>query len=265
MNNNAVDPPTPPTLVPLHSPAQALKITRRISFIDLEMSGGNSDRHMILQAGGVLTDFPSLATLRSFERKIWPATLKGCQWQAVRVSGFKWSVWKKEAVGIYVAMKVLRDFVAGAIIAGWDLSQDLKFIDSACLRTKSPAPKPIAFLDVQHWAQDRLNLPHRPSLQAVCDMLHIPRPKHDALIDSRATYQVFRLFWQYGPDELPAVLRMLAEGRPMLSNPIRLKPEDLIARKQEILKYITTDPTVFMRHERACPDCQDTEDHSNHA
>lgn len=229
---------------------QILHMAKAITFIDLEMSGGDPERHWIIQSGGVLANFPSLNAFCSFEQKVRPVTLEGCQWRALRIAHFSRKGWK-DAVGIHKAMRTIRQHTCGRIVAGWDLSQDLKFIEAACRRTGTEFPRPLGYLDVQHWAQDRLNLPQRPGLQAVADMLRIPRrTKHDALEDSRAMFHIFRMLWQYSPQELQALTTGLLPDRVLPNHPIRLARPRFQDRMRELLRYITTDPSIFMRHER---------------
>lgn len=226
-----------------------LKDARIISFIDLEMSGGNPELHSIIQEGGVLARLPSLQSHSWFEQKVKPRTLEGCQWRALRIAHFSWKRWRN-AIPVFRALKILRHNMNRTIAAFWDPSQDLKFIFAQCELEALPPPEPLAYLDVQEWAQDRLNLPYRPSLQAVADLLKIPRrQKHDALEDSRATYHVFRMLWLYGPGELETVIATLDADRELPTGPIALPPEKLHERLRELVNYMSTDPTVFMRHQ----------------
>jgi DNA polymerase III epsilon subunit-like protein len=221
----------PPLVVPLSFAHAAVHNARTISFIDLEMSGGDAQRHAIIQAGGLLTGYPSAQEFRSFERKVKPRTLQGCQWRALRLAHFSYKDWRN-AVGIYNVLRILDYYMEGRIVAGWDLSQDVKFIEAACQRTDRRYPRVLAYLDVQKWAQDRLNLPQRPSLRSVAAMLEIPYRQHDALEDTRATYYIFRHFWQYGPDEARNRKASLRKGR------ISLSRNALRARQTELLAYL---------------------------
>jgi DNA polymerase III epsilon subunit-like protein len=236
-----------------------LKSARIISFVDLEMSGGNPELHSIIQEGGVLARFPSLQSSSWFEQKVKPRTLEGCQWRALRIAHFSWKRWRN-AIPIFRALKILRHNMAHAIAAFWDPSQDLKFIYAQCQREGMPPPEPLAYLDVQEWAQDRLNLPYRPALQTVADMLKIPRRrKHDALEDSRATYHIFRMLWLYSPGELEAVVATLDANRELPTDSIVLPPERLQERLRELVKYMSTDPTVFMRHQKPSTQAEEPE------
>ncbi len=221
---------------------RALLDARRISFPDLEMNGTRPDIHRIIQVGGVLANFPGLQFASWFERKVKPGPLKDSDWFALRkivcYSSARW----QDAVGIRTALHLVERLMSNSIVAWWDGSLDMRFLQATWQRMDWRPPNAVAFLDLQKWAQDRLQFDQRPGLQAVADMLKIPRArKHDALEDSLASAHIFRMFWQYSALELEELVPQLDPERTPDIGPIFLSRQLRAERLEEILPYLSID------------------------
>ncbi len=162
--------------------------------VDLEMSGANPQMHEVMDVAGVRARFePGLPEMASWGTKVRPRHIGNAEPAALKVIGYSPRAWRG-AVDLGAAMEDFTAVGAGAVVAGWGITQDIAFIVESLRRLARPWPfAPLAF-DVQPVARavlkageqvDRFNLGH------VADRLGIGRlGEHGALADAYATYDV---------------------------------------------------------------------------
>lgn len=231
-----------------------LTSSSKLVFLDCEMSGGNPDFNQVIQVGAEKAGFPGLELRSSFERKIKPSTLRGAQRRALRIAHYSVDRWKS-AVGIRTALYKLHKISYDCLLAGWDFGQDLRFIYKTCERTDMSPPRCRGYIDVQSWARDRLRLPFKPGLQQVAETLKIQRRMaHDALDDAHVTYMAFRVLWRFSPEELWQMIPSLDWTSHLAAETaIRLGPQQLADRLEELAKYVILKPETLMYGDSGLP------------
>src|SRR5207237_1763970 len=122
------------------------------------------------------------------------------------------------------ALADLRTLADGCLLVGWATHHDLAFLNVAAARLGMEPFFPEGYVELQNWAQRRFGLHNTPGLQRIADQLKIVRDEeHSALEDALVTYEVFRMLWRYGPEELPRVAPQLDWNSYVeLSGPIAL-------------------------------------------
>ncbi len=210
-------------------------------FLDCEMTGGDPERHDIIEIGAVRVRLPDLATLGELSVKVAPRGRHGANPTSLRIAGYSPKEWKS-AIPIDDALVRFQEFAAGSLLVGWATYNDLLFVLAAAGRAGIHGLVGEAYLELQDWAQQRLHLPRSPGLQRVADQLKIVRDReHSAIEDALVTYEVFRVFWRYSPDELDLVLPTLGwNSYSELAGPISLNSEVAEARGAELTSYLVT-------------------------
>jgi DNA polymerase III epsilon subunit-like protein len=220
----------------------ALTAERELVFVDCEMTGGHIERNEIIEIGAVRTRIPTLAVPGELHVKVTPRTMRGSNRDSIRIAGYNPKEWRS-AVDIAVALEQLADFAQGALLVGWATHHDLLFLEAACTRCERLPIFSDAYLELQRWAQARFRLDRTPGLQMIADRLKIVRDQeHSALEDALVTYEVFRMLWRFGPDELEQVVPQLSwSSYAELAGEITLSDEEIARRLAELRPYVITD------------------------
>jgi len=217
-------------------------LERDLVILDCEMSGGDAERHDIIEIGAARARLPELTVLSELSLKVAPRGSHGANQESLRIAGYSAKGWKG-AVAIDAALRELADFSAGALLVGWATYNDLLFVQAAAARVPIEGLLGEAYLEVQDWAQQRLHFGRSPGLQRVADQLKIVRDQdHSAIEDALVTYEVLRMLWRYSPEELDASLPELSwTSYADLAGPISLSPEDEEARRAEAGRYVVAE------------------------
>jgi hypothetical protein len=77
----------------------------------------------------------------------------------------------------------------------------------------------------------------------IADRLKIVRDQeHSALEDALVTYEVFRMLWRFGPEELEQAIPQLSwNSYAELAGEITLSDEEITRRLAELRPYVITD------------------------
>ncbi len=211
-------------------------------FVDCEMTGGNIDRNEIIEIGAVRSRLPELPVLGELHVRVAPRTMRGSNRDSIRIAGYDPKLWKS-AVDIAPALDQLAAFAEGALLVGWATHHDLLFLEAACTRVGRPPLFTDSYLELQRWAQARFRMGRTPGLQAIADRLKIVRDEeHSALEDALVTFEVFRMLWRFGPEELDRVLPELTwNSYAELAGEIAISEEEVAARLAELTTYLVTD------------------------
>lgn len=211
-------------------------------FLDCEMTGGNLDRHDIIEIGAVRARLPEVSVIDQLSVKVAPRTIHGADQSSLRVAGYSQKGWKA-AVPIDDALRRLQAFADGCLLVGWATYNDLLFVQAAVERAGLGKLLGDAYVEVQDWAQARLHFARAPGLQRVADQLKIGRDQeHSAIEDALVTYEVFRILWRYSPEELDLTVRALDwTSYAALAGPIVLNPAEANERRQELVRYVVSE------------------------
>jgi DNA polymerase-3 subunit epsilon len=172
----------------------ALEASGALLVIDFEMSGANPLQHEILEAGCVrvlLSD--GLPEVSSWGDRVRPLHIGNAEPAALKVVNYSPKGWR-QAIDLDAAVARLAEIGAGAVVAGWGIGNDLRFLAEILRRTGRSWPFAPVALDIQPIARgvlkrgvdvDYYNLGH------VADRLGIGRMgEHSALADAYAAYDV---------------------------------------------------------------------------
>jgi DNA polymerase-3 subunit epsilon len=211
-------------------------------FLDCEMTGGDPDRHDIIEIGAVRSRLPDLPVLGELSVKVAPRGRHGANLDSLRVAGYSPKDWKS-ASPVDEALRQLQDFAAGSTLVGWATYNDLLFVHEAASRLGLDVLADDPYVELQDWAQTRFHLPRSPGLQRVADQLKIVRDQeHSAIEDALVTYEVFRMLWRYGPEELDQVLPVLTwTSYAEHAGPIVMAPEIVEERRSELGRHLVTE------------------------
>jgi len=214
-------------------------LDKDLVFIDFEMTGGDTERHDIIEVGAVRSRLPELAVLGELSVKVAPRTTRGTNLNSLRIAGYSAKEWKS-AIPVEDALAHLQEFAAGSTFVGWATYNDLLFLVAAATRAGLDGLVGDAYLELQDWAQARLHLTRTPGLQRVADQLKIVRDQeHSAIEDALVTFEVFRMLWRYSAEELDQIAPELDWNSYVEhAGPITLGPADAEARRIELASFI---------------------------
>ncbi|HZT08016.1 MAG TPA: 3'-5' exonuclease [Chloroflexota bacterium] len=208
-------------------------------FLDCEMTGGDPDRHDIIEIGAVRSRLPELAVLAELSVKVAPRTTRGSNQTSIRIARYSAKEWKS-AIQIDEALRQLRQFADAAMFVGWATYNDLLFVRAAAERCGVEGLVGDAYLELQDWAQARLHIARTPGLQSVADQLKVVRDQeHSAIEDAFVSYEVFRILWRFSQEELDEIVPTLDwNSYAQLAGPVILEPDALSTRLAELAGYV---------------------------
>ncbi|MBM2810320.1 MAG: Exonuclease RNase and polymerase [Chloroflexi bacterium] len=214
-------------------------LEKDLVFFDCEMTGGDLDRHDIIEIGAVRSRLPELSVVAELSLKVEPRTTRGANQTSLRIAGYSAKDWKS-AVSMQEALSQLGEFAAGGIFVGWATYNDLLFVQAAVARLGMENFAGDAYVELQDWAQQRLHLALTPGLQRVANQLKIVRDEeHSAIEDALVTYEVFRMLWRYDSEEIDRILPSLDwNSYADLTGPIEVSDAQATARRLELARYI---------------------------
>jgi DNA polymerase III alpha subunit (gram-positive type) len=220
------------------SGAEAL-LDNDLVFLDCEMTGGDPEKHDVIEIGAVRSRLPELQVVDQLSMKVAPRTTRGTNQNSLRIAGYSAKEWKS-AVSIGEALGRLQEFSADSVLVGWATYNDLLFILAAATRAGIDGLVGDAYVELQDWAQQRLHLARTPGLQRVADQLKVVRDQeHSAIEDALVTYEVFRMLWRYSPSDFDSAVPTLDwNSYAELSGPITLSPAEADARRAELARYV---------------------------
>jgi DNA polymerase III epsilon subunit-like protein len=212
-----------------------------VVFLDCEMTGGDADRNDIIEIGAVRSRLPDLPVVGELSIKVAPRGTYGVNLNSLRIAHYSPKEWKS-AIQIDDALRRLQEFAADSSLVGWATHNDLLFVRAAASRAGIEGLVGDDYVELQDWAQQRLHLSRSPGLQRVADQFKIVRDQeHSAIEDALVTYEVFRVLWRYGPNELDQVLPTLGwESYAELAGPIDLSPAVVDERRAELARFVVT-------------------------
>jgi DNA polymerase III alpha subunit (gram-positive type) len=228
-------------------------LQRDLAFLDCEMTGGDYERNDIIEIGCVRSMLPSLAVKGEYGVKVAPRSTRGSDLRSVKIAHYTPQLWK-HAIPVERALDELRQFTDGCLLVGWATHNDLLFVNATTDRLGLPRLFDDGYIELQDWAQRRFGLARSPGLQRIADQLKVVRDQeHSALDDALVTYEVFRMLWRFGPDELEEVLPSLSwDSYAELAGDVELDEETLAERLRELAGYVVigADQTSLLARRR---------------
>jgi len=165
-------------------------------FIDLEMTGLDPERHEIIEIACLIVDPETLEVSKEYHCRVMPEHLETADPKALEMAGFDQEVWEKEAKPIRGVLEELNELAPGGIFAGWNVSSDMSFLESAVRKEGILLEYDYHRLDIASVVYDRLfgdKSLKRIKLTESCQVLGIPRgKKHTAMADAKATLGIYK-------------------------------------------------------------------------
>jgi len=164
-----------------------------ISFIDLEMTGLEGSKHEIVEIGLVKVSQPELEVIETWDVKVKPENVSNADPDSLKISGYKEEEWEN-AITLHKMMQILSEKIDGTILAGWNISTDYSFLDSAVTKTGIQLNFRKHVLDVNSYAYGKLGYQWGESgLSTTAKKLKIKLDgHHTALPDAMACYEVYK-------------------------------------------------------------------------
>lgn len=164
-----------------------------ISFIDLEMTGLEAQKHEIVEIGLVKVSQPELEIIETWEAKVIPEHLETADPESLKISGYKQEAWK-DAISLKQAMELLSEKSKGSILAGFVPFADYSFLDAAVTKTGIPLDFHRRTLDIHSYAVAKMGYDWNDSgLSTICQKLGIKLEQHHtALPDAMACYKIYK-------------------------------------------------------------------------
>jgi len=164
-----------------------------ISFIDLEMTGLEGFKHEIVEIGLVKASQPDLSIIEKWEIKVKPENVSLADPDSLKISGYDPEKWSG-AVPLNEAIQILSIKVKNTILAGFNVSTDYSFLDSAVTKTGIPLDFHKRVLDVNSFAIAKLGYEwHEVGLVGLSKRLDIAHENHHTgLSDAMACYEIYK-------------------------------------------------------------------------
>lgn len=174
---------------------------RPLLFIDLEMTGLNPLTHEIVEVGAIVVNGRTLEVEKEYEAKVLPKNIATATQEALDINGYSPEKWK-DARPLSDVLQELRSMAPKAMIAGWNVWVDAKFLEIAYLNENIPWEFDYHVLDVVpmawEYAQKDPELKEL-RLSALCERIGVPRDNlHQALADIQVTVAAFKKLRELG-------------------------------------------------------------------
>jgi len=164
-----------------------------LSFVDLEMTGLEAQKHEIVEVGLVKVSPVDLSIIETWEIKVRPEHLETADADALAISGYKPEEWK-DAADLAEVMKILSEKMHDTVLAGWNTAVDYSFLDAAVTKTGIPLEINSRIFDVNAYASGKLGFRFgEKGLSTLSAELGISLENHHtALADAMACYEVYK-------------------------------------------------------------------------
>lgn len=175
--------------------------SRSLIFLDLEMTGLETQKHEILEIGAMKVNPQTpFEIVDELEIKVKPKNIRTADKDSLKIVGYTEEGWKN-ALDLDSALKKLDKFASEGVIIGFNVAVDWAFLDKAYFEHGRLDPFHFRRLDVMSMAYLVLfeeQSIKRFGLGELCKFFNIEREgKHQALDDAKSTYLVFKELFEY--------------------------------------------------------------------
>jgi ATP-dependent DNA helicase DinG len=183
----------PKKKMPLRYVADTHLKERPLAFLDIEFSGLGADDE-ILQIGCVLTNQPDFQVIGEWQAKVKPRHVEKGDRKSLKIIGYSARKWK-DALPLADALEQFNAFVDGAVLIGYNIVGDFYQLKKSFHQAGIVPKHHWQVLDVQSMVFAEL---YRSGMDGfrMREVVKYFRLKnqtwHDALVDARATYEIFR-------------------------------------------------------------------------
>lgn len=167
---------------------------RKLLWIDVETTGLDENIHDVIEIGAILTDAFGTRLRPEMDVKVQPVNIQAAIPEALRINGYTPEAWG-DSVSVREAATKLRGMAADAILAGWNVAFDSRFV-SAMVRSLGLEPTwDYHTVDVFSLAWPRLVVGDDGlKMTTACRLLGVPeepRP-HRAISGARTALALYR-------------------------------------------------------------------------
>ena len=120
---------------------------RPIIIVDFETTGLNPRRHDIIEIGAIRVDQENLLEQDRFNNRVRIQNPNTVQPVAMQVNGYNADVWE-DAPPLAEVMEPFSDFIAGGVLAAWNITFEYGFLSEAFTRTNIPDPMDHHRIDI---------------------------------------------------------------------------------------------------------------------
>ena len=167
---------------------------RNILFIDLETTGLDPSKHVIIEAAWRVTSPDARTLYEEFTTRIWPFDMTHADPEAFLVNGFDASTWGAGSMPLERFLEKLQEVSKDAVIAGHGVNFDEGFLRAA-LEAHNLKPRwPYQSIDTQKmaWVLYMNNKISAVSLKNLAGYFGKTQPEpHRALADVILTHECF--------------------------------------------------------------------------
>lgn len=168
---------------------------RKLVFVDLETTGLNPDVHEITEIGCFVVNGRTFEIESEYEEKTKPTNIKSASKEALKSYGYSDEKWRN-AKPLKEALERVAKIAEGGLITGWNVSFDWWFLDKGFRKYKIEPNFDYHRIDVMSIAYAKLyskGKVTRLGLRKIAPYFGIELPEtHGAMVDIRATYEVFK-------------------------------------------------------------------------
>ncbi len=166
---------------------------RPLAFVDLEFSGLSAINE-ILQIGVVLVNQPKFEIIGEWQTRVKPRHMENGDRKALELIGYSARKWK-DAIPLKDALMRFDAFVSGAVLIGYNVVGDFFQLKKSFHQVGIEPSYHWQVLDVQSMIFSDLYRSHMDGfrMREVVRYFHLKNQQwHDALVDARATYEIFK-------------------------------------------------------------------------
>ena len=192
----------PKKKMPLRYVADTHIKERPLAFVDLEFSGLSAVNE-ILQIGVVLVRQPSFEVIGEWQTRVKPVHVHNGDAKALKLVGYTARKWK-DALPLKEALERFDAFVSGAVLIGYNVVGDFFQLKKSFHQVNLTPSYHWQVLDVQSMIFSDLYRSHMDGfrMREVVKYFHLKNQQwHDALVDARATYEIFKKLMSRKHDE----------------------------------------------------------------
>jgi DNA polymerase III alpha subunit (gram-positive type) len=165
---------------------------RPLAFVDLEFTGLGAE-HEVLQIGCVLVNQPDFSVIGEWEAKVKPRHIENADKKSLKLVGYNAAKWK-DALSLADALEQFNVFAKDAVLIGYNIVGDFYQLKKSYHQ--------VGLEPAYHWqVLDVLSMIFAELYQSglggfrmreVVRYFHLKNQHwHDALVDARATYEIF--------------------------------------------------------------------------